>query len=98
MRVPRERTYPFPREGLKADNPEDVRRIFPNVFPLDSFPDKNVEPLKISETSPVKIVSYGPDHDIWKRKENVWKFPEVMYDPTNGIYSNGDLYITVPGK
>jgi hypothetical protein len=98
IKVPRERTYPFPRGGLKADTPEDIRRIFPNGLPLDSFPDKNGEPLKISNTSPVMIISYGPDADTWKRKENVWKCPDIMYDPTNGVSSNGDLYITLPGK
>lgn len=91
--VPRKRKYPFPRNGLKAKNAWGVHRQFPNGLPPDIFASYKGNPLGVTNTSPVYIYSVGPDND--GRQKNIQR-PEVMYDPTNGTTSNGDLFIALP--
>ena len=96
LKIPEEKTYPFPREGLRANNANEVRKIFPHGLPMDIFACSGTT-LHITDTYPVFIYSFGPDADDWER-ENPNGLPEVMYDPINGLNSNGDLWICVPLK
>ena len=99
LHVPQERKYPFPRDGLKASSKEEVKEIFPHGLPPDSFATTRGKSLGISEAQPLKIYSYGPDTDEWEdREEGAPPRPEIAYDPTNGIISQGDLFITIPVK
>jgi hypothetical protein len=92
IRLPKEREFPFPPGGVKAASREDVLRLFPNGLPEDNFADFP-RGLGISDTSPVRIYSFGPDTD---ESDGIQDRPEVYYDPTNGIVSEGDLFITLP--
>ena len=99
MKVPQERSYPFPKNGLKANNAQEVKDNFPHGLPRDFFVYDKGSSLGVSNTSPVYIYSYGPDRDEQEAStRNNNDIPEVMYDPTNGIVSNGDLWICVPLK
>ena len=63
-RIPREREFPFPREGVRAKNAHELLEQFPNGLPADSFADTRGRPFSIiesTETSPVLIFSFGPD-------------------------------------
>lgn len=99
VRVPREREYPFPREGVRAANAEDFRRQFPNGLPLDPFGRwRSEEPdrLRISDTVPVYVYSVGPNLDADAPHAEIPFSPETHYDPTNGTVSRGDLFIRIP--
>lgn len=66
IRIPREREYPFPKEGVKAKNAYELLEQFPNGLPWDCFSDTWGLPLSIiesTETQPVVIFSFGPDTD-----------------------------------
>lgn len=143
--IPVKRIYPFPPEGLKANNAADVLEQFPNGLPEDIYADTNGRPLSILESNgdhPVIIFSWGPDKDekqsgvithdpsnkeppnpvstpeppqdlspgrklqrIFLQTDSdeeakdpaYWKL-EPQYDPTNGLDSNGDIYIQIPPK
>jgi hypothetical protein len=108
VRIPRERKYPFPREGVWASSRSDLLRQFPNGLPPDLFADTRGKPLGVTDTTPVYVYSYGPDTDEsggiedpqtkQRRKRTLTDFPEVAYDPTNGSTSNGDLFIAIPPR
>jgi len=107
VRIPRERKYPFPREGVWASSRNDLLRQFPNGLPPDLFADTRGKPLGVTDTTPVYVYSYGPDTDESgdydfqareRRKRTLTDFPEVAYDPTNGSTSNGDLFIAIPPR
>lgn len=93
IKVPRERKYPIPREGISADTAEELRKQFPEGLPSDHFATPRGKPLSISNTTPVYIYSYGPDVSGGVDDEYT---PLVRYDPTNGAVSGGDLFIAVP--
>ena len=66
IRIPREREYPFPKEGVKARNAYELLEQFPNGLPGDifTFTDNTFRPLSIIEstdTKPLVIFSFGPD-------------------------------------
>jgi|GEM_PF-1978766 len=66
IRIPREREFPFPREGVRAKNAYELLDQFPNGLPADSFADTKGRPFSIvesTETSPVLVFSFGPDTD-----------------------------------
>jgi len=66
IRIPREREFPFPREGVRAKNAYELLDQFPNGLPADIFADEKGRPFSImesTETSPVMILSFGPDTD-----------------------------------
>lgn len=93
--APRERKYPFPRGGVRARRREDLLRQFPNGLPSDLFADTRGKPLGVSEGFPVYVYSYGPDGD---EQDRTAKRPQVLYDPTNGAFSSGDLFIRIPER
>jgi hypothetical protein len=165
MTIPRERKFPFPRNGVYANSAYDLLKQFPNGLPpdmftpatyLDLYSDTRCFPLSIIEstdTHPVVIFSFGPDinyenenlfpepflpalptrvtptpsptldpavavptpdpgphpsHErtiqmVFRRSniapppQGFW-FLESFYDPTNGISSEGDLFIEIPKK
>ncbi len=95
--IPREREYPFPRDGVRAATADELRRQFPNGLPADIFADTKGKPLGITNTTPVYVYSYGPDTDEWQAQQVGDRYvPEVLYDPTNGTISPGDLFIAIP--
>lgn len=99
LRVPRKRRYPFPREGIRVSSIADLMRQFPNDLPADPFATRRGQPLGTTPTvsGGFYIYSYGPDVDQFRDvpfdKNHILDPP---YDPTNGLVSNGDVYIWVP--
>ncbi|MBN1900656.1 hypothetical protein JW926_04935 [Candidatus Sumerlaeota bacterium] len=88
IRVPREREFPFPREGVKAKNAYQLLEQFPNGLPADPFADTRLRPFSIiesTETQPVVIFSFGPNtdeaefttHTIFSSKEIEGQFEPV---------------------
>jgi len=64
--IPREREFPFPKQGVHAANAFDLLQQFPNGLPADVFADTKGLPLSIiesTETDPVVIFSFGPNTD-----------------------------------
>ncbi|MCX7045029.1 MAG: hypothetical protein NTX50_06040 [Candidatus Sumerlaeota bacterium] len=97
-RVPFARQYPFQRGGLHASSADDIRRQFPNGLPPDPFASTYGNPLQITDDSGgLLIKSFGPDMDENNResKGNDYR-RNIFYDPTNGTYSEGDLWILIP--
>jgi len=99
--VPAERKYPFPLKTKSFASRDEVLKQFPNGLPPDSFHKKKGTPLFITETNPPRIISVGPDQDldcsIKSESGEVVEFFESVYDPANGINSNGDIFFT-PGQ
>lgn len=95
LEVTRARKYPFPRGGVRANSPAELLAQFPNGLPLDPFADARTKQLSVTGAAPVYVYSFGPDTD-----QNVIhaQHPQVMYDPTNGTVSDGDLWIRIPGR
>lgn len=66
IKIPREREYPFPKDGVKAKNAYELLGQFPNGLPVDNFADTKGRPFSIIESTenhPVVIFSFGPDTD-----------------------------------
>lgn len=64
--IPRQREFPFPREGVHAANAEDLLKQFPNGLPMDAFADTKGRPLGIVDSTtsiPLVVFSFGPDND-----------------------------------
>ncbi|MCX7765692.1 MAG: hypothetical protein N2246_03175, partial [Candidatus Sumerlaeia bacterium] len=99
IKIPRERKYPFSREGVSADTAEELRKQFPEGLPPDLFAASRGVSLGISNTTPVYIYSYGPNtyYDNASRESENYT-TAVRYDPTNGAVSHGDLFFAVPPK
>jgi len=94
--IPEKRIYPLPRQGARADSFDEFMEIFPKGLPFDYFSDSK-KGLNVSRTVPVMIYSFGPDTDEMERlSSGTISKPEVMYDPTNGVVSDGDLWIVIP--
>jgi hypothetical protein len=68
-RVPRQREYPFPREGVRAANEEDFWRQFPNGLPTDPFAARKGRSLSTTTSlrGDLCVYSFGPDVDEFKR-------------------------------
>jgi len=97
VKIPKEREFPFPRDGVKASSAEEFRKLFPNGLPDDPFANYRNVPLSITNSTPVYVYSYGPDTDQGRIKQIGDSYiPTVHYDPTNGTTSDGDLFITIP--
>ena len=65
-RIPRDRRYPFPADGVRAADAADLLRQFPKGLPVDPFADTRGRPLSILDattTHPLFIFSFGPDTD-----------------------------------
>jgi hypothetical protein len=97
--IPREREYPFPREGVRAANAYELLEQFPNGLPVDPFADTKLRPLSIIESTedrPLIIFSFGPDTDeadftpyiASSLKENEGEFEPVPTPepPSNASY------------
>ena len=99
LRVPREREFPFPEAGVRANTAEEFRKQFPNGLPRDVFGGRRPAPqsLKISNTTPLYIYSIGPDLDEDTGNHLSRFTPEFHYDPTNGTISKGDLFFRIQG-
>lgn len=97
--IPQVRKYPFPQDGVKVNTAEELLKIFPDGLPRDIFNSSSNNSLKVSYTSPVYIYSYGPS--LYKEGDSEYDktyIPKIEYDPTNGIRSKGDLFITLPKR
>jgi len=68
-RVPRQRRYPFPREGVRAANEEDFWRQFPNGLPTDLYATQRGRSLSTTTSlqGDLCVYSFGPDVDEFKR-------------------------------
>ncbi|MBM3333267.1 hypothetical protein FJY63_01255 [Candidatus Sumerlaeota bacterium] len=98
LEVPRKREFPFPRGGLHSANLAEFRRAFPNDLPFDPFASTRGKPLGTTATvaGGIYIYSYGPDLDERKIPPYGTSHTlQVQYDPTNGIISEGDLFIRI---
>ena len=95
LELPRTRRYPFPRTCATANTREELLAQFPSGLPPDPFADRRTKPLGVSNTTPVYVYSYGPDTD--ERVKGLIH-PQLMYDPTNGTSSAGDLWMRIPGR
>lgn len=95
--VPRERVFPFPAEGLRANTAEDVIRAFPNGLPEDPFGKTAGATLGAQDSRPVALYSLGPD-GVESRMSQFSTDPifRIPYDPTNGVQSKGDLFLALP--
>jgi len=94
-KVSRVRQYPFPRAGVRAKSVVDLMRQFPSGLPPDLFASTRNKQLGTSTVSgDVYIFSYGPDVDEFKQPQP--HRLESHYDPTNGLISEGDLFIRIP--
>ena len=84
LQVPRERRYPFPRQGVRADGLEDLLRQFPNGFPADPFATNRGRGLSAAESADgrVYVWSFGPDVDEYKTPNPLTFFPV----PTTGTF------------
>ena len=73
--IPREREFPFPRKGVKAKSTEEFRNIFPNGLPPDPFASTKGRQLGVTDTLPVLVYSFGPDHDEaeWEKRQKGYK-------------------------
>lgn len=92
IEMPRKRKYPFPTKGQLAATKDDILKQFPKDLPPDPFHDTRNAPLSITDETPARIFSFGPNHDSNRVKDGKGLLPlEPPYDPTNGTVSIGDL-------
>jgi len=66
IRIPRQREFSFPREGVRAKNAFELLEQFPNGLPADAFADTKWRPFSIIESAKdqdLVIFSFGPDTD-----------------------------------
>jgi hypothetical protein len=66
IRIPRDREYPYPIEGVHASNAYELLNQFPNGLTQDPFADTKYRPLSIIESrkdQPLIVFSFGPDMD-----------------------------------
>jgi hypothetical protein len=66
-------------------------------LPIDPFARGTGESasLKIVEGSPSYLLSCGPDGDYDVESATGSFTPELLYDPTNGVHSSGDVFLKV---
>lgn len=95
-RVPRQRQYPFPRQGVHAATARELLAQFPNGLPLDPFADTKGRGLNVSNTQPVMIYSFGPDcNQAQADAAGAAYSVQPQYDPANGTTSTGDIFIQI---
>jgi len=98
FRIPREREYPFPRDGVRDESAEEILAQFPDNLPIDPFTNHS-SPLGVRGTGPVWVTSVGPDnHPSIAGDPAAQDSPPIPYDPTNGTVSEGDLILQLPGR
>lgn len=98
--VPRDRKYPFKPGGVRAKSRDDFISQFPSGLPRDLFADRAIG-YSVADTRPVRVFSFGPDTDQnVKLDERNQPQPgmtfDPYYDPTNGVISDGDIWIEIP--
>lgn len=94
IEIPKQPRYPFPPKGQLATTKEGILKQFPNDLPPDPFHDKRGTPLSITDETPARIFSFGPNCDSNRVKDGKGLLPlEPPYDPTNGVVSAGDLIL-----
>lgn len=105
LRVPAQRDFPYPRQGVHAASKQQLLQLFPKRLPPDIFADTRGRSLGITDTRPVMVYSFGPDTSEFEasrdergamnaaeKEQNIERYvPKVAYDPTNGLISPGDL-------
>lgn len=92
IEIPKQPRYPFPPKGQLATTKEGLMKQFPNGLPPDPFHDERNAPLSITDETPARIISFGPNTDSSRIREGKGLLPlEPQYDPTNGTTSRGDL-------
>lgn len=93
--IPNHGEIPFSAEGIRASSRAEFMQQFPNGLPTDPFADTRGGQLGVSDSTPVFVYSFGPDQDESEHADPA-KDLELMYDPTNGTISDGDLWMQVP--
>jgi hypothetical protein len=97
IRVPRERQYPFPREGVRATSVSDVVRQFPKGLPID--PWGNRMGTTITATGDVLIYSRGFNQTGFRGPITSTSHAlTLQYDPTNGLFGQGVMFIQIPRR
>jgi len=81
VRIPRERRFPFPKEGVHAANAAELLGQFPNGLPVDlvADPERSLA-LSIFDSTkegPVRVFSFGPkgDRDSWSSNLVAYEIP-----------------------
>ena len=93
VRLPKEREYPFPKDGLVAKDATTVLEAFPNGLPYDPFAwTTRLSILDSTPNDPVFIYGFGPAGYSRRWSTNL----DPRYDPTNGVKSPGHLFIEIP--
>lgn len=78
------------KSGAPPSTPDDLAMRFPDGLPVDPFTTKTTR-LQLTVTSATCAASsIGPDQKDDARA--------IRYDPTNGTYSCGDIYIEIPRR
>ncbi|MBX7247107.1 MAG: hypothetical protein K1X53_16540 [Candidatus Sumerlaeaceae bacterium] len=90
--VPNDREFPFPKAPVTATDVSDLHKQFPNGMPPDSFGPVGGK-LKTT-TSPLCVYSCGPK--AWDPPNLATYEITAGYDPTNGLVSEGDLFVEIP--
>jgi hypothetical protein len=85
VRIPRERSFPFPRDGVRAKNAYELLNQFPNGLPTDPFARGMYGkiPLSIIESAtgtPVFIFSCGPDQYVPDKSSDLVSTPPIAPD------------------
>lgn len=101
-----DRTYPYPSSGVRANTREEVLAAFPNGLPWDYFGGHSRgDVMKVTTGTPTMVWGFGPSgppdlHLMDQEAARVWAsyVPSVQYDPTNGIRSAGEMFVTLSAK
>jgi hypothetical protein len=98
LTVARNRIYPNMRESIRAANTDDLLRQFPYGLPPDPFLGYGRSPMSTTETASGEVViySHGPDADHPYGRAKQPHSLQLQYDPTNGINSEGDIFVRIP--
>lgn len=95
-RIPHQRLYPFPRQGVHAASAKALLAQFPKGLPPDPFADTKGRGLSVSDTKPVRVYSFGPDTNQADADTAGAAYTvQEAYDPTNGTASAGDMFIEI---
>jgi hypothetical protein len=101
LTVHRKPIYPTLREGELPRSAAEFTRLFAYGLPKDNFIYGGATPLKVHEivdsdtSGTLYLVSVGPYKPPDGNYANV---PGVLYDPTNGVVSAGQIYIPLNGN
>lgn len=90
LRVGASAKFHLLQTGEFPSKDEDFRAYLNDGIPEDLF--NKTKPLKyfMKDNDTFAVYSYGPDH-----KDDL---ASIVYDPTNGTFSNGDIFLDVPRR